>query len=197
MACVSICTTANHRGGHDAVPPQLAAGHSLRQAVAHDRSLYRTLSHTQLLCTHAPASGTHAHVSARRCALLHRQEGTAILLAVAPVKTMDTGLPAASENGTTVTSLPVGTGSVFRVANCAGRGSRQSTDRQHGEAGEANDVAYVHAWAIEQHTNAFCDSPGASCTADSLSWHRWWWWSRRGRRTRVAAWKERKRGMKG
>lgn len=53
-----------------------------------------------------PASGTHTHPPALRCAALQGQDVTAILLAVAPVKMMDAGLPRGSLKGTTVTTVP-------------------------------------------------------------------------------------------
>lgn len=71
---------------------------------------------------------------ARSCDEPQGHEADAILLEVAPVKMMVTGLLAVSKKGTTVTSVPERTGSFLRAANCRapGRRTRTGSSYAHG-----------------------------------------------------------------
>lgn len=87
----------------------LAAGHGIRM-----RARYTVMR----LLAYAPASGMHLHVPVRRWAALQGQDAALILLLDAPVNTTDALFPAASLNGTAVTTVPGRTGLTLRDANC-------------------------------------------------------------------------------
>lgn len=103
---------------------------------------------------HAPASGTQAHPPVLRCALLQWQEAPPILLAVAPVKMIDTGLPAGSLKDAAVTTVPTAIGLFLRVAICVqARGGREGAlCLRHASApsaarGPAQPLPMRPAWA--------------------------------------------------